>query len=62
MRDSRGHSFKLDSQAIEHSKTLAADMRLNGPVKDADLRICVVNEQGHEIHVELVSPNADFPA
>ncbi len=58
VRDSRGHSFKLDSQAIEHSKMLAADMRLKGPINEADLRICVVNEQGHEIHVELVSPNA----
>jgi hypothetical protein len=40
---------------------LAGEMRLKGPIKEADLRICVVNESGHEVHVELVSPEAvDF--
>ena len=63
VRDSLGLPFKLDSEAIEHSKLLAAAIRLKGPVKEADLRICVVNESGHEIHVELVSSNAaDSPA
>ncbi len=63
VRDSSGVSFKLDSEAIEHSKMLADAMRRKGPIKEADLRICVVNESGHEIHVELVSPNAaDLPA
>ncbi|MBV5268892.1 MAG: hypothetical protein JZU55_01930 [Afipia sp.] len=61
VRDRLGVSFNLDSEAIEHSKMLAGEMRLKGPIKEADLRICVVNESGHEVHVELVSPEAvDF--
>jgi len=58
VRDRSGISFNLDSEAIEHSIMLAGDMRLKGPIKEADLRICVINDSGREIHVELVSPNA----
>jgi hypothetical protein len=58
VRDRLGVSFNLDSEAIEHSKMLASKIRLKGPIKEADLRICVVNESGREIHVELVSPKA----
>jgi len=62
VRDRFGVSFNLDSEAIEHCIMLAREMRLKGPIKEADLRICVVNESGHEVHVELVSPNtADLP-
>ncbi|MCF2522371.1 hypothetical protein [Bradyrhizobium sp. G127] len=62
VRDSVGVSFRLDSEAIEHSKMLAGEIRLKGPVNEADLRICVVSESGREVHVELVSPDAaDVP-
>jgi hypothetical protein len=63
VRDRVGLPFKLESEAIEHSKELAVGMRMKGPIKEADLRISVVNVLGHEIHVELVSENpAEHPA
>jgi hypothetical protein len=62
VRDRVGISFKFDSEAIEHSIGLAKEMRLRGPIKEADLRISVVSEAGTIIHVEMVSPNpADLP-
>jgi hypothetical protein len=63
VRDHIGISFRLNSEAIQHSKTMAEAMRAKGPIKEADLRIAVVDDFGHEIHVEMVSENpADMPA
>jgi len=62
VRDRVGLSFKLDSEAIEHSISLAKEMRLRGPIKESDLRISVINESGSVVHIEMVSPNAaDLP-
>lgn len=63
VRDSVGVSFNLDSEAIAHSKMLASELRLKGPIKVPDLRICVVTESGREVHQEPVSQDVvDFPA
>lgn len=58
VRDRIGTSFKLDSEAIRHSISLAKKMQMTETITEVDLRISVINESGREIHVELVAPNA----
>lgn len=54
VRDRFGLRFKLDSEAIEHSIMLAKGMRVKDPLTEDDLRICVIDDSGHEVHVEWV--------
>ena len=56
VRDRIGMQFSLNSQAIEHSKDLAAQFRQQRIHEEPDLVICVVDESGREIHRELVHP------
>lgn len=56
VRDRFGVSLRLDSEAIEHSKMLAREMRQQGRGHEANLRVCVTNESGSQIHEELVGP------
>ena len=55
-RDSHGSSFKLVSEAILYSKTLAHEERMKNPTGHRDLIVSVVNESGAEVHTELVYP------
>jgi hypothetical protein len=55
-RDSHGSSFKLVSEAILYSKTLAQEERMKNPSGHRDLIVSVVNESGAEVHTELVYP------
>jgi hypothetical protein len=55
-RDRVGMQFTLNSQAIEHSKDLAARFRQERIHEEPDLVICVLDESGREIHRELVHP------
>lgn len=55
VRDRVGKQFRLDSEAIEHSKILAARFRNEGR-DEPDLAIVVLNESGREIHREPVRP------
>ena len=56
-RDSNGVFFKLPSEAIQHSKTLAQAERTKHPKGHADLTVSVINESGAEVHTEKVYPN-----
>jgi hypothetical protein len=49
VRDRVGKQFRLDSEAIEHSKLLATRVRNEGR-DEPDLAIVVLNESGREIH------------
>ena len=53
IRDRVGHKFRLNSEAIEYSKTLAAQARSEGRA-DPDLTIVVIDDTGREIHREPV--------
>lgn len=53
IRDRVGQKFRLNSEAIEYSKTLAAQVRSEGDV-DPDLTIVVIDDTGREIHREPV--------
>ena len=55
VRDRVGKQFRLDSEAIEHSKLLAARFRNEGR-DEPDLAIVVLNELGREIYREPVRP------
>jgi hypothetical protein len=57
VRDNRGQQFRLNSEAIEHSKALAEQVRNEGPV-DPNLTIVVLDETGREIHREPVMPRS----
>ena len=55
VRDRFGKQFRLNSEAIEYSKTLAASCRSERP--DAqDLVIVVTDELGREVHRQAVHP------
>jgi hypothetical protein len=56
VRDRVGMQFTLNSQAIEHSKSLAAQFRQEGIHEEPDLVICVLDPSGREIHREVVHP------
>jgi hypothetical protein len=57
IRDIIGKRFALNSEAIDHSKSLAARFRHEHIHDKPDLMICVLNESGCEIHRELVHPD-----
>lgn len=54
VRDNKGVDFARASEAIEHSKTLAAGIRREARMRDRDLAIIVTDESGTEIHRETV--------
>ena len=54
IRDRAGLEFRTDSQAIEHSKTLARWLGHKNLAKDEKLCVVVLNEAGSEIHREPV--------
>jgi hypothetical protein len=54
VRDSRGIEFSRPSAAIEHSKALAKQMRIQSPAGNRDLYIAVLDDTGREIHREPV--------
>jgi hypothetical protein len=54
VRDNRGINFSRASEAIDHSKKLAAGIRGQTRKRDADLAIVVTDESGSEIHREPV--------
>jgi len=55
VRDRIGKQFRLNSEAIEHSKTLAAHFRQERHA-EPDLVVVVVDESGQEVHREPVYP------
>lgn len=58
IRDRAGLEFWTDSQAIEHSKSLARWLGHKNLAKDEKLCVVVLNEAGSEIHRESIYPNA----
>ena len=60
VRDNKGLGFSKPSAAIEHSKALANEIRIQtpAPAGHRDLYIAVLDETGREIHREPVYPNA----
>jgi hypothetical protein len=56
IRDRIGMKFKMDSEAIAHSKSLAERFRHERVHDEPDLMICVLDESGREIHREPVHP------
>lgn len=57
VRDQIGKQFRLNSEAIEYSKTLAERLRTEHPA-ESDLVIVVVDESGREVHRQAVTPKA----
>jgi len=55
-RDGHGSVFKLASEAIQHSKTLAQAERKKNPIGHEGLIVSVVNESAAEVHTEKVYP------
>jgi len=55
VRDRIGKQFRLNSEAIEYSKTLAERFRSERHA-EPDLVIVVIDESGHEVHRQLVYP------
>jgi hypothetical protein len=55
VRDRVGKRFRLNSEAIEYSKTLAAEVR-SASHAHQDLTIVVIDESGREVHREPVLP------
>jgi len=62
IRDRVGLEFRTDSQAIEHSKTLARRLSHEHLDKDENLCVIVLNEASSEIHREPVYPTSFGPA
>jgi hypothetical protein len=56
IRDRIGMQFVLNSEAIEHSKILAARFRHEHIHNEPDLMICVLDGSEREIHREPVHP------
>ena len=54
VRDNKGIDFKKASDAIEHSKKLAAGIRGEASERGRNLAIVVTDESGTEIHREPV--------
>ena len=61
IRDRTGREFRTDTQAIEHSKTLARRLGHERLAKDQRLCVVVLNEAGSEIHREPVYSDATRP-
>lgn len=57
VRDQTGKQFRLNSEAIEYSRTLAERLRIERPA-ESDLVIVVVDESGREVHRQAVHPKA----
>lgn len=55
VRDPQGIEFPTMRAAIEHSRTLATELRTDRP-SDKDLYISVIDETGAEVHREPVHP------
>jgi len=55
VRDRIGKQFRLNSEAIEHSKTLASRFRQERHT-EPDLVVVVIDESGREVHRERVYP------
>jgi hypothetical protein len=55
VRDRIGKRFRLNSEAINYSKTLAESFR-SDPHAEPDLMVIVVDESGREVHREPVYP------
>jgi len=54
VRDIRGIGFSRVSEAIDHSKKLAASIRRQAQKRDVNLAIVVTDDSGAEIHREAV--------
>jgi hypothetical protein len=54
VRDNKGIDFARASEAIEHSKSLAAGIKGEARKRDRNLTIVVTDESGTEIHREPV--------
>jgi hypothetical protein len=54
VRDNKGFQFAGHGAAIDHSKELAKEIRIQRPTGDSDSYIAVLDESGREIHRELV--------
>jgi hypothetical protein len=55
-KDRRGLAFPNAAGAVEHSKELARLLRGDPRLKDPNLSIVVLDEDGTEIHREQVHP------
>ena len=58
IRDRVGMQFKRNSEAIAHSKELAARLRRERPRSDPGLIVSVLDQSGREIHQEMVHRSA----
>ena len=56
VRDQRGLEFVSSGAAIEHSKRLAKLIRDKRQPDRKDLNVVVIDEDGREIHREIVYP------
>jgi len=54
VRDRVGTPFRRNSEAIEHSKELAARLRKERPGSEPGLIVSVLDQSGREIHQEVV--------
>jgi hypothetical protein len=58
VRDRKGLEFSSAGGAIEHSKTLARQMRDDPRAKGRSFSIVVIDQSGAEIHREQVGPRS----
>ena len=58
VRDRKGLEFPTASGAIEHSKSLARQMRDDPRASGRAFSIVVIDQSGAEIHRELVEPRS----
>jgi hypothetical protein len=58
VRDRKGLEFPTAGGAIEHSKTLARQMRDDPRAKGRAFSIVVIDQSGAEIHREQVEPRS----
>ena len=58
IRDRRGLEFPTAGGAIEHSKSLARQMRDDPRASGRTFSIVVIDQSGAEIHRETVEPRA----
>jgi hypothetical protein len=55
-RDTTGADFATSIDAIQHSRELAEKLRNDASMSDPELQVLVINENGAEIHREMVFP------
>ena len=58
VRDRKGLEFPTAGSAIEHSKSLARQMRDDPRASGRTFSIVVIDQSGAEIHRELVDPRS----